>query len=71
MNSQSSENSTTQDENSVEVSTSHSRRDALKKLAYASPAVATLFLSKSAAAQASGGPAGPAGPPSPPAFPLN
>jgi len=55
---------TKDDTDSVDANVSSDRRAALAKLAYGSPAVAALFFSKSAAAQAS-----PCGPFTPPAAP--
>ncbi|MFK7992819.1 MAG: hypothetical protein AB8B87_01695 [Granulosicoccus sp.] len=64
METQNGETPVEQTETSVDENVSLNRRKTLTKLAYGSPAIATLFLSKSAAAQASFPPF-----PNPPTFP--
>ena len=53
MSSENREDRVDQASDSVEQPVSQNRRDAITKLAYGSPAIAALLLSKSAAAQAS------------------
>ena len=53
MSSENREDRVDQASDSVEQPVSQNRRDAITKLAYGSPAIAALLLSKSAAAQSS------------------